>query len=282
MENNKTKSWPFIVSGCLLIIQAMISFVSDILAWIRANTYSNLEVPFFTYFQFIQISVFLALGIMFFFKKKNWITVALLSVLYLKQFSGFIKMFSYLFHWPVLYSITRFFSVALPLTATFILLAIVILSLIWPRNFISKILWILPPIVHFMSTIISVVYSIIEGRFYATQISMVLGSLFYCIVLTFLGFALQSPVAKPSKIVAEEQPEVVSVPVVEEVPVVAESPVVEEVPVVAESPVVEAILHNDTLVQDATNEIRNYKKLLDDGIITEEEFQAKKKQLMGI
>ena len=268
MENNKTKSWPFIVSGCLLIIQAMISFVSDILAWIRANTYSNLEVPFFTYFQFIQISVFLALGIMFFFKKKNWITVALLSVLYLKQFSGFIKMFSYLFHWPVLYSITRFFSVALPLTATFILLAIVILSLIWPRNFISKILWILPPIVHFMSTIISVVYSIIEGRFYATQISMVLGSLFYCIVLTFLGFALQSPVAKPSKIVAEEQPEVVSVPVVEEVPVVAESPVVEEVPVVAESPVVEAILHNDTLVQDATNEIRNYKKLLDDGIIT--------------
>ena len=33
---------------------------------------------------------------------------------------------------------------------------------------------------------------------------------------------------------------------------------------------------------DKTNEIRNYKRLLDDGIITEEEFQAKKKQLLGL
>ena len=33
---------------------------------------------------------------------------------------------------------------------------------------------------------------------------------------------------------------------------------------------------------DKTQEIRNYKKLLDDGIITEEEFEAKKKQLLGL
>lgn len=33
---------------------------------------------------------------------------------------------------------------------------------------------------------------------------------------------------------------------------------------------------------DNTNEIRNFKKLLDDGIITEEEFEAKKKQLLGL
>ena len=33
---------------------------------------------------------------------------------------------------------------------------------------------------------------------------------------------------------------------------------------------------------DKTDEIRNYKKLLDDGIITEEEFEAKKKQLLGL
>ncbi len=33
---------------------------------------------------------------------------------------------------------------------------------------------------------------------------------------------------------------------------------------------------------DKTEEIRNYKKLFDDGIITEEEFEAKKRQLLGI
>lgn len=33
---------------------------------------------------------------------------------------------------------------------------------------------------------------------------------------------------------------------------------------------------------DRTEEIRNYKALLDDGIITEEEFEAKKKQLLGL
>lgn len=33
---------------------------------------------------------------------------------------------------------------------------------------------------------------------------------------------------------------------------------------------------------DKTNEIRNYKKLMDDGIITAEEFEAKKKQLLGL
>ena len=31
-----------------------------------------------------------------------------------------------------------------------------------------------------------------------------------------------------------------------------------------------------------TDEIREYKKLLDEGIITQEEFDAKKKQLMGL
>lgn len=35
-------------------------------------------------------------------------------------------------------------------------------------------------------------------------------------------------------------------------------------------------------VADAADEIRKFKALLDDGIITEEEFQAKKKQLLGI
>ena len=33
---------------------------------------------------------------------------------------------------------------------------------------------------------------------------------------------------------------------------------------------------------DAVAEIKKYKELLDAGIITEEEFAAKKKQLMGI
>lgn len=33
---------------------------------------------------------------------------------------------------------------------------------------------------------------------------------------------------------------------------------------------------------DHTEELRNYKKLLDDGVITQEEFDAKKKQLLGL
>ncbi|RMC39444.1 SHOCT domain-containing protein, partial [Lactobacillus sp. ESL0236] len=33
---------------------------------------------------------------------------------------------------------------------------------------------------------------------------------------------------------------------------------------------------------DAPAEIRRYKQLLDDGIITQEEFEAKKKQLLGL
>ena len=33
---------------------------------------------------------------------------------------------------------------------------------------------------------------------------------------------------------------------------------------------------------DSAKEIRNYSKLKDDGIITEEEFQAKKKELLGL
>ena len=35
-------------------------------------------------------------------------------------------------------------------------------------------------------------------------------------------------------------------------------------------------------VNDPIEEIRKYKSLLDDGIITQEEFDAKKKQLLGI
>ena len=37
-----------------------------------------------------------------------------------------------------------------------------------------------------------------------------------------------------------------------------------------------------TAPTDAVAEIKKYKDLLDSGIITEEEFTAKKKQLMGI
>nr|WP_212116877.1 SHOCT domain-containing protein [Niallia circulans] len=33
---------------------------------------------------------------------------------------------------------------------------------------------------------------------------------------------------------------------------------------------------------DAVNEIRKFKELLDDGIITEDEFEDKKKQLLGL
>ncbi|RMC35980.1 SHOCT domain-containing protein [Lactobacillus sp. ESL0236] len=33
---------------------------------------------------------------------------------------------------------------------------------------------------------------------------------------------------------------------------------------------------------DAPAEIRRYKQLMDDGIITQEEFEAKKKQLLGL
>lgn len=39
------------------------------------------------------------------------------------------------------------------------------------------------------------------------------------------------------------------------------------------------IVHNSS---DAAEEIRKFKSLLDDGIITEEEFQEKKKQLLGL
>ena len=33
---------------------------------------------------------------------------------------------------------------------------------------------------------------------------------------------------------------------------------------------------------DQADDIRKYKKLLDDGIITQEEFEAKKKELLGM
>ena len=33
---------------------------------------------------------------------------------------------------------------------------------------------------------------------------------------------------------------------------------------------------------DSMNELKKYKKLLDDGIITQEEFDAKKRQLLGL
>ena len=46
---------------------------------------------------------------------------------------------------------------------------------------------------------------------------------------------------------------------------------------------VDSISKNEDIVRsDATEEIRKYKQLLDDRIITEEEFEAKKKQLLGI
>lgn len=40
--------------------------------------------------------------------------------------------------------------------------------------------------------------------------------------------------------------------------------------------------NNNSLAEDPVNEIRKYKQLLDEGIITEAEFEAKKKQLLDI
>ena len=40
---------------------------------------------------------------------------------------------------------------------------------------------------------------------------------------------------------------------------------------------------NNTMVQSSNaDELRKFKELLDDGIITEEEFRVKKKQLLGL
>lgn len=41
-------------------------------------------------------------------------------------------------------------------------------------------------------------------------------------------------------------------------------------------------VQSNTSVLEAPDEIRKYKQLLDDGIITQEEFEAKKKQLLGL
>lgn len=41
-------------------------------------------------------------------------------------------------------------------------------------------------------------------------------------------------------------------------------------------------VQSNTNVLEAPDEIRKYKQLLDDGIITQEEFEAKKKQLLGL
>lgn len=41
-------------------------------------------------------------------------------------------------------------------------------------------------------------------------------------------------------------------------------------------------LQNQKMIVSTVDEIRQYKQLLDEGIITEEEFQAKKKQLLGL
>ena len=38
----------------------------------------------------------------------------------------------------------------------------------------------------------------------------------------------------------------------------------------------------DTTTSNTVTDIREYKKLLDDGIITQEEFNTKKKQLLGL
>ena len=61
-------------------------------------------------------------------------------------------------------------------------------------------------------------------------------------------------------------------------------------PVIKESiPIADAIgkavaenLRNSSSQGDVTEELRNFKALLDEGIITQEEFEAKKKQLLGI
>ena len=45
---------------------------------------------------------------------------------------------------------------------------------------------------------------------------------------------------------------------------------------------VQSVEPNVEINSDKTDEIRNYKKLLDEGIITEEEFEAKKKQLLDL
>ena len=42
------------------------------------------------------------------------------------------------------------------------------------------------------------------------------------------------------------------------------------------------ILDPDYSITSAADEIRKYKSLLDDGIITQEEFEAKKKQLLNL
>ena len=40
--------------------------------------------------------------------------------------------------------------------------------------------------------------------------------------------------------------------------------------------------HESMPVKDETEEIRKYKQLLDDGIITTEEFEVKKKQILNL
>lgn len=64
---------------------------------------------------------------------------------------------------------------------------------------------------------------------------------------------------------------------------VKEEPVVSQEELVVSEDLIEQIVEIPVAnISDKTEEIRNYKKVLDDGIITEEEFQAKKKQLLGL
>ena len=60
---------------------------------------------------------------------------------------------------------------------------------------------------------------------------------------------------------------------------VRSAPVVDTVPYVPPQPVVE---RRTNVEADNIDAIKKYKELLDSGVITEEEFAAKKKQILGL
>lgn len=193
MGNNKTKRWPFIVSGCLLTTYALIRLVKNISLWFsvpESFSFINLVLAFF------HLTI-LVLGITMFRQKKNLFTIMLLGIMLLIHCFWFGRLLFYIFKWPLAHSFVSFISHFFPLISISTLILITILSFSRINALLVRTLWFIPAAIEFICMFVSLIFNILLNHVTATYyIQTVSMQILYCVAIFFLGRALTTPFLK--------------------------------------------------------------------------------------
>ena len=160
------------------------------------------------------------------------------------------------------------------------------------KTAITEKLWFIPAVLQFLALLVDALIFLLQNGLFDLVYTLhlcrdfVLPQGLYCAAFAFTGLAFRQNASQPkssNQYSANYPPNIPAEtpPVWNEVPPSGYAPIYQpntqapQAPVWNESQVVDSFA-------DEADKIRKYKKLFDEGIITAEEFEAKKKQLLGL